>query len=194
MFTFLHNCLLLWLLCIRFDRNIVSISVQTFCFLIPTFCRPGPALSAGCPGCDGIIWPFIWVWSHLWVFTQSPLSLLTQRYIQLISNSKARSGFLIQRFKVNTFKNNADQILFNHKEAGIILILIETEKDCKIKIEHYVQPFWILIILAGEGRGESLYLIYFLPSLINFCYDNFAIPWHHDSITNPQQAVKDYFK
>ena len=85
-------------------------------------------------------------------------------------------SFLSPSFKVNTFKNNADQILFNHKEAEIILILIETEKDCKIEIEHYVQPFWILIILAGEGRGESLYLIYFLPSLINFCYDNFAIP------------------
>ena len=51
-----------------------------FVFLIHTFYRPGPALSAGCPGCDGIIWPFIWVWSHLWVFTQSPLSSLTQRF------------------------------------------------------------------------------------------------------------------
>ena len=113
------------------------------------------------------------------VISECSLSLLylrSHRDLQLESNSKARSGFLIQRFKVNTFKNNADQTLFNHKEAGIILILIETEKDCKIEIEHYVQPFWILIILAGEGRGESLYLIYFLPSLINFCYDNFAIP------------------
>ena len=130
---------LIWL------RHCLSLAPNIL-FLILTFYRPGPRTEC----CDGIIWPFIWVWSHLWVFSvHSVSSILAHIQINnLNQTTRVELAFC--------FPTKLTTLFLQPLRSRKYFNLIETEKVCEIKIEHYVQPFWILIILAGEGRGESL--------------------------------------